>query len=46
MPYKHYIGIMAASCFECESLVNILEEQFIIQNGDPEWLIKGLKAVP
>jgi hypothetical protein len=36
---------MAASVYECESLVNIVEEQFIIIGGDPQWLVQGLQAV-
>ena len=45
MNYKHYISIMAACCYESESLINIIEEQFILQGGDPQWLVQGLKAV-
>lgn len=44
MKEKYYIAVMAASCFECESLLNILEEQFTLNDGDPEWLTTGLKA--
>ena len=41
---KLYLGIMAVSCFNCEYLLNILEEQFVLAGGDPEWITKGLVA--
>ncbi len=36
---------MAVSCYNCEYLLKIQEEQFILNGGDPKWLKKGLKAV-
>lgn len=36
---------MAVSCYNCEYLLKVQEEQFILAGGDPEWLQKGLKAV-
>jgi hypothetical protein len=41
--WKYYIGIMAVSCYECEYLIKILEEQFLLYGGDVEWLLHGLK---
>jgi hypothetical protein len=32
--WKYYIGIMAVSCYECEYLLKILEEQFLLNSGD------------
>jgi hypothetical protein len=34
---------MAVSCFQCEYLLNILEEQFVLNGGDIQWLIQGLE---
>ena len=42
---KLYLGIMAASCYESEYLINILEEQFVLQGGDLQWITEGLKKV-
>ena len=43
--YKYYLSIMAVSCYNCEHLLKIQEEQFILNGGDPSWLKKGLKVV-
>ena len=43
--YRYYLSIMAVSCYNCEYLLKIQEEQFILNGGDPCWLKKGLKAV-
>eukprot|EP00347_Sterkiella_histriomuscorum_P015870 403355371 len=43
--HRYYLSIMAVSCYNCEYLLKIQEEQFILNGGDPEWLQKGLKAV-
>ncbi len=42
---KLYLGIMAVSCFNCQYLLNILQEQFVLNGGNVEWIIIGLKAV-
>lgn len=42
---KLYLGIMAVSCFNCDYMLNILEEQFVLNGGSIEWLTHGLKAV-
>ena len=42
---KLYLGIMAVSCYRCEYLLNILEEQFVLQGGDLEWITEGLSKV-
>lgn len=43
--WKYYIAIMAVSCYDCEYLLKILEEQFILNNGNVEWLTSGLSQV-
>ena len=35
---------MAVSCYNCDYLLKILEEQFILNDGDIKWLHYGLKA--
>jgi len=42
---KLYLGIMAVSCFNCEYMLNILEEQFVLNGGNLEWITGGLKRV-
>ena len=36
---------MAVSCYHCEYLLRILEEQFVLCGGDIEWITSGLKKV-
>ena len=36
---------MAVSCYECEYLLKLLEEQFLLYGGDVEWLTCGMKVV-
>lgn len=36
---------MAVSCYECEYLLKIQEEQFLINGGDISWLTGGLKKI-
>ena len=43
--WKYYISIMAVSCYECEYLLKIQEEQFLLNGGDVQWLTEGLKRV-
>lgn len=42
---KHYLGIMAVSCFNCDYLLDILCERFVLTGGNLEWISQGLKAV-
>ena len=42
---KLYLGIMAVSCYKCDYLLNILEEQFVLNGGELEWITEGLKKV-
>jgi hypothetical protein len=42
---KIYLGIMAVSCYNCEYLLNILEEHFVLNGGNLDWITIGLKAV-
>lgn len=44
--WKYYLGIMAASTMKCEFLYRYLEEEFLLNGGDEDWLIKGLEIVP
>jgi hypothetical protein len=41
--FKLYLGMMAASCYNCEYLLNIIEEQFVLQGGNLQWITHGLK---
>jgi hypothetical protein len=43
--WKYYISIMAVSCYDCEYLLKILGEQFLLNGGDINWLINGIKSV-
>jgi hypothetical protein len=43
--WKYYIAIMAISCYECEYLLKLMEEQFLLNGGNVEWLTKGLKKI-
>lgn len=45
LTWKFYIAIMAVSCYDCEYLIKILEDQFLLYNGDIDWLTQGLKSV-
>ena len=36
---------MAVSCYECEYLLYILQEQFLLADGPLEWLVFGLEKV-
>jgi PA26 p53-induced protein (sestrin) len=42
--HRYYLAIMAVSCYNCDYLLKILEEQFILHDGDPKWLHFGLKV--
>jgi len=42
---KLYLGMMAASVYNCTYLLNILEAQFVINGGDISWVTEGLEAV-
>lgn len=39
---KLYLAIMAVSCYHCDYLLNILEEQFVLEGGDLKWITEGL----
>ena len=43
--HRYYLAIMAVSCYNCEYLIKILEEQFVLNEGDPQWLAQGILAV-
>eukprot|EP00794_Sanderia_malayensis_P000421 gene421-1057_t len=43
--WRCYIGILAAARHQCQYLVNICETEFLLQNGDPDWL-KGIDHAP
>lgn len=40
--YRSYIGILAAARHKCSYLVHLMESDFLMCGGDPDWL-KGLK---
>jgi hypothetical protein len=44
--WKYYLGIMAASTMKCEFLFGYLEEEFLLNGGNEEWLVKGLEIIP
>ena len=44
--WKYYLAIMAASTMKCEFLFRHLEEEFLLNGGDEDWLVRGLEAVP
>jgi len=43
--WKYYIAIQAVSCYECEYLLKILEEQYLLNGGRMDWITEGLKKV-
>ncbi|XP_053735026.1 sestrin-3 isoform X2 [Synchiropus splendidus] len=45
LPYRHYIGIMAAARHHCNYLVCLHTAQFLRVGGDPLWL-QSLEAAP
>mmetsp|Transcript_39277 Transcript_39277/g.51398 ORF Transcript_39277/g.51398 Transcript_39277/m.51398 type:complete len:87 (+) Transcript_39277:303-563(+) len=42
---KLYLAIMAVSCYKCDYLLNILEEQFVLEGGNLNWITEGLSRV-
>jgi hypothetical protein len=44
--WKYYLGIMAASTMKCEFLFRYLEEEFLLNGGNEDWLVRGLEIVP
>ena len=44
--WKYYLAIMASSTMKNEYLTRLFEEEFLDNNGDPNWLIIGLNVVP
>uniref|UniRef100_A0A2C9JWA9 Sestrin n=1 Tax=Biomphalaria glabrata TaxID=6526 RepID=A0A2C9JWA9_BIOGL len=43
--YRHYIAIIAAARHHCIYLVKLHEQEFLLRNGNPEWL-KGIAYAP
>uniref|UniRef100_A0A182PDP8 eIF-4F 25 kDa subunit n=1 Tax=Anopheles epiroticus TaxID=199890 RepID=A0A182PDP8_9DIPT len=43
--YRNYIAIMAAARHKCTYLVNLYEEIFLANGGDPNWL-NGVENIP
>lgn len=43
--HRYYLSIMAVSCYNCEYLLKIQEEQFVMNGGNIQWLQNGLKSV-
>lgn len=46
LSYKYYISIMAVSTIKCEYLLGYLENKFLLNGGEIDWLILGLSSVP
>ena len=44
--WKYYLGIMAVSTMKNEFLLRLLEEEFLDNGGDINWLIIGLDVIP
>lgn len=44
--WKYYLGIMAASTTKCEFLFKYMEEEFLLNGGNEDWLVKGLEIIP
>ncbi len=44
--WRHYIAVMAASCYASRYLMELHEERFLECGGDPQWLEEGMKAIP
>lgn len=42
---KLYLGIIAVSCYNCDYLFNILEENFVLNGGNLDWISGGIKVV-
>ena len=36
---------MAVSCYNCEYLLNILEEHFVLNGGNLDWISGGIKVI-
>ncbi|XP_052871147.1 sestrin homolog [Anopheles cruzii] len=43
--YRNYIAIIAAARHKCTYLVNLYEDVFVANGGDPKWL-NGLEHIP
>ncbi|XP_074034358.1 sestrin isoform X2 [Leptinotarsa decemlineata] len=43
--YRHFIAIMAAGRHQCNYLISLQKQEFLLQGGEPNWL-KGLKYIP
>lgn len=48
LPYdwRHYIAIMAATRHKCIYLVKQQEREFLMQNGQKNWLVHGINIIP
>ena len=44
--WKYYLGIMAVSTMKNDFLLRILEEEFLENGGDINWLIIGIDVIP
>ena len=36
--HRYYLSIMAVSCYDCDYLLKVQEEQFVMNGGDINWL--------
>lgn len=44
--WKYYLAIMAVSTIKCEYLLKHLEQEFLLLDGDEDYLNFGLKFIP
>ncbi len=44
--WRYYIAIMAVSIYGCEQLHYLLVNQFLLVEGDRDWIEIGLEALP
>ncbi|KNC49423.1 sestrin-1 [Thecamonas trahens ATCC 50062] len=44
--WRHFIALMAVALHDCYPVLEVQAEEFVACGGDPEWLARGLEAVP
>ena len=44
--WRYYLALMAASRYDCDILIKLLEVQFQLYDADTSWLRSGLSAAP
>lgn len=46
LPSRNYFAIMGAASSGCDDLVKSLIKTFLVNEGDPVWIVEGLEAAP